>query len=82
MKAKDFYKKEGYSELDKYDRKMPSYTYYDLIEFAEKYHDNCLENGCIDFLTYSNFISSFNDNITFGEIFDNWKKQKNENKLD
>ena len=38
MNAEEYYKKEGYLEMDSFDKKMLQFNYYELIEFAEDYY--------------------------------------------
>jgi len=38
MIVEDFYKQKGYPKLDKFDKKVAKFTYYDLIEFADDYY--------------------------------------------
>jgi len=38
MNTEDYYKKNNYPIMDKFDKKVPKFDYYDLIGFAESYH--------------------------------------------
>jgi len=39
MKAELFYKSQKYPEFDKHDKRVSKFDYYDLIDFAESYHE-------------------------------------------
>ena len=38
MTPEDYYKRENYPVLDKFDKKAPKFDYYDVIQFADEYH--------------------------------------------
>jgi len=38
MTPEEYYKKRDYPTLDKFDKKAPKFDYYDLVDFAESYH--------------------------------------------
>ena len=41
-KIEEFYKETGGIEYDKFDKKAPKFTYYDMIGFADAYHSKQL----------------------------------------
>lgn len=41
-KIEEFYKESGGVEYDKFDKKAPKFTYYDMIGFADAYHSKQL----------------------------------------
>ena len=41
-KIEEFYKEAGGVEYDKFDKKAPKFTYYDMIGFADSYHSKQL----------------------------------------
>lgn len=40
INAEDFYKKQNRPEFDKFDKKVPKFDYYDIIDFAEQYYEH------------------------------------------
>ena len=38
MNAEEYYRKNDFPILDKFDKKSPKFDYYDFIDFAESYH--------------------------------------------
>jgi len=38
MTAEEFYKIKDYPNYDKFDKKVPKFDYYDMLDFAEAYH--------------------------------------------
>jgi len=38
MTAEEFYNEKKYPEYDKFDKKVPKFDYYDMLDFAEAYH--------------------------------------------
>lgn len=43
MSTEEFYKKLGYPEMDKFDKKSPKFDYHTLLEFAEEYANEQLK---------------------------------------
>lgn len=38
MTTEEFYKRTHLKELDKFDKKVSKFTYYDMLDFAEAYY--------------------------------------------
>ena len=43
MTAEEFYKIKDYPNYDKFDKKVPKFDYYDMLDFAEAYHKERVE---------------------------------------
>jgi len=43
MTAEEYYRKKDYPVLDKYDKKISKFDYWDFIDFAENYHKSKLK---------------------------------------
>ena len=43
MTTEEYYKANKYTEFDKHDKRIAKFDYYDLIDFAHRYHENELK---------------------------------------
>ena len=47
MTPEEYYLRRGYQELDKHDKRIPKFDYYELIDFVDGYMEVVRQNGLL-----------------------------------
>lgn len=84
MTAEEFYTKQGYPILDKFDKKAPKFDYYDFIDFAESHHKAKLKEvmDLNNILDNQSFKSELIEAIKMGESTDYFYNGEDEQPYD